>query len=70
MQASMSKHHSGIVVIKKIINPHENAKTKFGRVKTIFKMVFIIHYQLVFIIFDVISQFKIIFLNGIAFQIV
>jgi hypothetical protein len=44
MQASMSKHHSGPVVIKKIINPHKNAKAKFGRVKTIFKKVFIIHY--------------------------
>ena len=36
MQASMSKHHSGPVVIKKIINPHKNAKEKFGRVKTIY----------------------------------
>jgi hypothetical protein len=44
MQASMSKHHSGPVVIKKIKTPHKNAKAKFGRVKTIFKKVFIIHY--------------------------
>ena len=36
MQASMSKHHSGPAVIKKIINPHKNAKAKFGRVKILY----------------------------------